>query len=77
MSINDVFNRFVEEHGGQAMWDHLVQMWWYVMLNDEASILQLIDTLKKEYEDPEKAEIALIALWMQLKDSKKYLKYPM
>jgi hypothetical protein len=71
MSIDDIFTEFVEENGGQAMWDQLVQLWWYVMLNDEETILELIDDLKMHYEDPEMGEIALIALWQRLAAAKK------
>lgn len=70
MSVNDVFEDFVATYGGQAMWDQLVQMWWYVMLGDEASVLALIDELKDHYDDPEAAEVALVALWMQLERSR-------
>lgn len=71
MSIDSIFEDFIRENGGQAMWDQLVQMWWYVMLNEEEAILDLINDLKYHYEDPEMGEIALIALWQRLAAAKK------
>lgn len=74
MSVDEIFNEFINENGNGAMWDQLVQLWWFVMLDDEKTVLELVDRMKQQYDDPEMGEIALIALWMRLEEAKKHLK---
>lgn len=74
MSVDDIFHEFINENGNGALWDQLVQLWWFVMLDDEKTVLELIDGMKDQYDDPEMGEIALIALWMRLEEAKKHLK---
>ena len=43
--------------------DHVVQVWWFAQLEDEDSILELIEDISQEYDDPAAAEIGFISLW--------------
>lgn len=49
--------------------EHIIQLWHYVdtMLDDEV-ILEWIEEVTPEYEDPETAEIYFIALWIHFQN---------
>ena len=46
--------------------DHVVQVWWYAQLDNEATLLEVISNLSSQYEDPEAAEIGFISLWSHI-----------
>lgn len=46
--------------------DHMIQLWWAVQLKNEAHVLDVIEDLSQEYDDPETAEVGFIALWGHL-----------
>jgi hypothetical protein len=66
MTVDQVFASFVEKEGTHMLHDHMIQLWWRVQLGSEEGILELIDDLSAEYDDPTAAEIGFIALWGHL-----------
>lgn len=46
--------------------DHMIQVWWAIQLKNEVHVLDVIEELSQEYEDPETAEVGFIALWNHL-----------
>lgn len=67
MRIGEVFNNFAQSQGVDMLQDHLIQLWWSVQLKNEENTLMLISELSEEYEDPEAAEVGLIAVWNHLR----------
>ncbi len=66
MTVDQVFAAFVEKEGNHMLKDHMIQLWWAIQLKNEVHVLDVIEELSQEYEDPETAEVGLIALWNHL-----------
>lgn len=61
------FAQLIEEHGSELMRDHLVQLWWVIQIGNEDAIIETIEELSLEYEDPTQAEVGFIAIWQHLR----------
>lgn len=61
------FAQLVEEHGAQLLRDHLVHLWWVIQIGDEGVIIETIEELALEYDDPIQAEVGLISIWQHLR----------
>jgi hypothetical protein len=46
--------------------DDLVQLWHYVTHLPEADLIAAIEELAKKYDDPEDAEVYMIAIWKHM-----------
>jgi hypothetical protein len=66
MTVDQVFASFVAKEGTHMLHDHMIQLWWAVQLKNEAHVLDVIEDLSQEYDDPETAEVGFIALWGHL-----------
>jgi hypothetical protein len=66
MTVDQVFAAFVESEGNYMLKDHMIQLWWAIQIGEEEGILELIEELSAQYEDPAAAEVGLIALWGHL-----------
>jgi hypothetical protein len=66
MTVDQVFASFVAKEGTHMLHDHMIQLWWAVQLKNEDHILDVIEELSQEYDDPETAEVGFIALWRHI-----------
>jgi hypothetical protein len=66
MTVDEVFATFVQKEGTTMLKDHVVQVWWYAQLDNEATLLEVISNLSSQYEDPLAAEIGFISLWSHI-----------
>jgi hypothetical protein len=63
----ETFAHLIQEHGQELLRDHLVQLWWYVQIGNEEVIIEVIEELSLEYDDPVAAEIGFISIWNHLR----------
>lgn len=65
--IEKTFAQLVKDHGEDLIREHLVELWWYVQIGNEEVILETIEELSAQYDDPESAEVGFISIWNHLR----------